>query len=142
MKYLVPTLFLFSIGASAYGQCPAPTGHNFLDINNVRARINASMGHWWDEQSNAVYEVPKDSGVHALFAGSFWIGGMDEHDSLRISALRFRASGDEYWPGPLSLVGALPNTTNCETYDRVWKVNKWQVAEFRQRLNEPGYVIP
>jgi len=142
MKHLIPTLLLLSLWTSASGQCPSPTGHNFLDINNVRARINVSMNHWWDEYGNAVYEVPKDSGVHSLFAGALWIGGIDENDSLRLSGLRFSVLGDEYWPGPLSLDGAMPNTADCQTYDRVWKVSKWQVAEFRERLFEPGYVIP
>ncbi|MCF8258838.1 MAG: T9SS type A sorting domain-containing protein [Flavobacteriales bacterium] len=142
MKHLIPTLLLLSLWTTVSGQCPPPTGHNFLDINNVRTRINVSMSHWWDEVGNAVYEVPKDSGVHSIFAGAIWFGGVDEQDSLRLSAMRYTGNGAEYWPGPLSLDGAMPDTTDCQTYDRVWKVSKWQVAEFRQRLNEPGYVIP
>lgn len=142
MKNLIPTLLLLGLWTAVSGQCPSPTGHNTLDINNVRARVNVSMSLWWDEVGNPAYEVPKDSGVHSLFAGAIWFGGMDEHDSLRLSAMRFRQHGEEYWPGPLSLDGAMPDTTDCQTYDRVWKVTRWQVAEFLQRLNEPGYVIP
>lgn len=142
MKNIFPILLLLGLWTSASGQCPSPTGHNFLDINNVRVRINVSMSHWWDELNAPMYEVPKDSGAHSLFAGALWIGGVDEHDSLRLSATRFRQVRDDYWPGPLSIDEAMPDTTDCQTYDRVWKVSKWQVAEFRERLNEPGYVIP
>lgn len=142
MKNLFPTLLLLGLWASASAQCPTPTGHNFLDINNVRARINVSMSHWWDEIGAPAYEIPKDGGAHSLFAGALWIGGVDGQDSLRLSGLRFRGVGDEYWPGPLSLDGAMPHSTDCQTYDRVWKVSKWEVAEFRERLNEPDYVIP
>jgi hypothetical protein len=140
-KLLIAPLFFAPFGG-VLAQCPPSTGHNFLDINNVRARINIAMGHWWDELGSPEYEVPQGGGAHALFAGALWIGGVDEQDSLRLSAVRFRQIGDEYWPGPLSVDGAMPDTSDCERFDRVWKVTKWQVAEFRQRFNEPGYVIP
>ncbi len=104
--------------------------------------MNVSMSHWWDEEGAPAYEVPQGGGAHSLYAGALWIGGVDEDSTLRLSATRFRQVGEEYWPGPLSTDGAMPDTNGCQTYDRVWKVSKWEVAEFRQRLNEPDYVIP
>jgi len=142
MKKQVFTIVLISISGMVFGQCLPPTGHAFLDVNNVRARINVSMSSFWDEHGSAQYEVPKGEGAHAIFVGALWIGGRDEDDSVRVAATRFRQVGESFWPGPLNLDNGMPDPAECQRYDRVWKVNKWEVAELRERFDQADYTIP
>ena len=55
------------------GGCMDPSSEAELDIGNVRANILGGGDMWWN-LSEAQYEVPKNEGVHSLFAGSLWIG--------------------------------------------------------------------
>lgn len=122
-------------------QCPAPTGHAYLDVNNVRMRMNTTGSDWWDDVAVAQYEIPAGSGVHCFYTGAFWIGGLDPVDGLHLAAVRFRQVGEDYWPGPLNTDGQIDSAT-CVDHDRIYKLNRWQVEEFIQRVDESGYVIP
>ena len=61
------------------GGCLDPSSEAELNIGNVRANILGGGDMWWN-LSEARYEIPKDEGVHSLFAGSLWIGGMDKYN--------------------------------------------------------------
>lgn len=128
-----------------------------LFINNIRTTINTGGDMWWDLQSTPRYEVPAGSGKHSLFAGSLWIGGLDSNGQLKISAMRFRQNGVDFWPGPISTGGPDFETNQkqvCRDFDRHFIITKEQVAEFRKwfectqnpNCNDaedfPGYTIP
>ena len=142
MKKHLFTIVSIALSGTVLGQCLPPSGHAFLDVNNVSARLNNAMGHFWDEQSTARYEIPKGSGKHSLYAGSVWVGGQDATGDVKVAAVRYRQVGDDYWPGPISTVDAATSPETCAQYDRIWKLNRWQVAEFRARLGQPDYIIP
>lgn len=126
----------------ALSQCAPATGYNYLDVNNVRARMNVGGSSWWDTNSwSAQYEVPAGSGTHSFYTGSFWIGGLDVFDVTHVAATRFRQVGYDFWPGPLNQNGEIDSTT-CLVHDRIYKLNRWEVEEFIVRLGEVGYVIP
>ena len=55
---------------------------------------------WWN-LSDGKYEIPKNSGKHSMFAGSLWIGGLDDDDQLKVAAQTYRQSGNDFWPGPI-----------------------------------------
>ena len=63
--------------------CLDPSSATELNIGNVRTTILGGGDMWWN-LSDAQYEVPKNEGVHSLFAGSLWIGGMDNNSNLKI----------------------------------------------------------
>lgn len=115
---------------------PASAGID-LDINNVRAKLMTGGDMWWDiGTSEARYEVPKGSRKNSLFAGSVWIGGIDEQGQLKVAAQTYRQDGNDYWPGPLNTLDA-PGTTTvnaevCSDWDRFWKVNKVTINRFRE----------
>src|ERR1051326_607553 len=113
-----------------------------LDINNVRARI-LDCGDWWWDLNSAHYEVPKDSGKNSVFCGSIWIGGMDPGGQLRVAAMSYRQTGNDFWPGPLDTTGSanIPDSI-CDQFDKIYKVSRSQVLEFRQRYSDPSYQIP
>ena len=60
--------------------CQPSKAQSDLSINNVRATILGGGDMWWD-LNTARYEVPKGSNKHSMFAGSLWLGGVDEGNS-------------------------------------------------------------
>ena len=139
--------------------CAAGTAQTLLDINNVKTTILNGGDMWWN-LSSGKYEIPKNSGKHSLFAGSLWIGGMDDDDQLKVAAQTYRQSGNDFWPGPLDNVrlsaDASPNnkygTTEasiCAEYDYHHVITRAEVEEFvayfasdNQALEFPDYSIP
>ncbi|PKP03084.1 MAG: hypothetical protein CVU14_02430, partial [Bacteroidetes bacterium HGW-Bacteroidetes-9] len=100
-----------TIKATAAGCLPG-AGFKYLEVNNVRTRINTGGDMWWDFEV-AQYEIPKGSRKTSMFSAALWIGGIDVNDQLKLAALRYRqgpnvgspGSGNDFWPGPLTIDG-------------------------------------
>ena len=69
--------------------CQPSKAQSDLSINNVRATILGGGDMWWD-LNTARYEVPKGSNKHSMFAGSLWLGGVDEGNQLKLAAMTYR----------------------------------------------------
>ncbi len=108
------------VAESRAALCAPATGLRDLAWNNVKALIETGGSMWQSRSlSRAAYEVPKGSGVSSIYAGSLWMGGISPDQQLKLAAITFRASGNDYWPGPLTNDGtASVNETTCEQYDR------------------------
>jgi len=135
------------IKASAAG-CPAGAGFAFLDVNNVRARINTGGDMWWNFD-RAQYFVPGNTQKTSMFSASLWIGGLDVNGQLKLAAQRYRQIGIDYWPGPVSMVDASVDEETCAQYDQMFEMTREMVDEFlawwnsNNRTEEfPNYVIP
>ncbi len=100
----------------------------------------------------AAYEIPKGSGLRAIFAGSLWMGGVDANGQLKLAAVRFKQVGNDFWAGPLTVT---PGTGNydpsvpagdnvirdfgqadiqpdqCVAYDRFFTIRKGEVIKFK-----------
>lgn len=114
--------------------CNQTTAVIDLDINNVRSRLMNGGDMWWDRSTGtAQYEVPKGNNTNALFAGSIWIGGIDQQTGdLRVAAQTYRQSGNDYWSGPLDLFnGATIDFQTCADWDRFWKINSSDISKFK-----------
>ena len=134
-----------NIKSTAAGCIP---GANFkwLEINNVRARINTGGDMWWDFET-AQYEIPKGSKKMSMFSGSLWLGGLDVNNQLKLAALRYRQVGNDYWPGPLTVDGtAAIDDYTCASYDKLFAISRAELDEFLAYWDDPssypGYVIP
>jgi hypothetical protein len=118
------------------GGCEAASAHMELNINNVRARIMNGGDMWWDLVGSPRYEVPKVVGEgtrrHSMFAGSLWIGGFDPGGNLRLAAMTYRQSGEDFWPGPLDTTNATTTREKCNEWDRMWRVTREEIDAFRQ----------
>jgi hypothetical protein len=126
--FLLTCIFCIANSLRSYSQCDPATVYDFIDINNVKARINL-VDMWWDLVNDASYEVPKDSGVSSLFAGALWLAGVDAQGNLKVAAQTYRQNGNDFFPGPLDENGNVaPNT--CLNFDRIWKVNKSTIDSF------------
>ncbi len=110
--------------------CAPPTTTTYLEINNVRAMIHTAGNLWQVPNQNfSMYEVPKNSGIMALFTAALWLGGTDFNNQLKLAALRYR-NGQDYWTGPLTNVTAETTYENCRKWDQHFTTTQDMVREF------------
>jgi hypothetical protein len=127
-------------GLRTAAPCLPPTASAQLDINNIRTLLHNGGDMWWDLVGDPRYEVPKGSARHSLFAGSLWVGGIDKTGQLRVAAQTYRQSGYDFWPGPLTVGDAFTEEETCKSYDRMYKINKTEIDEFRADFADDGIV--
>lgn len=110
--------------------CTPPNTTNLMNLNNVSAMIHTAGNLWQVPGQNfSQYEVPKNSGIMALFTSALWLGGTDVNNQLKLAALRYR-DGQDYWTGPLSIGDANTNADICEKYDRHFITTQDEIREF------------
>ncbi|MCJ8291448.1 MAG: T9SS type A sorting domain-containing protein [Crocinitomicaceae bacterium] len=122
-----------------------------MDFNDVSAFIEQGGSMFQNRQDGtAAYEIPKGSGLKAIFAGALWMGGTDVNGQLKLAALRYRA-GNDFWAGPLSVNpssgnynpnqpvgddairpfgGATINSEVCIAYDKFYTIRKAEVIQY------------
>ena len=131
--------------------CTPSSSFEWLDINNVKTRINSGGDMWWDlpAGTGSKYYIPANSPTTSLFAGSLWIAGVDVNDQLKCAALRFRQVGNDYYTGPLSVDGkASIDDATCARWDKIFKITRAEVDDFLDHIDpntgkpEQGYDIP
>ena len=113
--------------------CTPSSSYDWLDINNVRTRINSGGDMWWDlpAGTGSKYFIPANGSATSLFAGSLWIAGVDVNNQLKCAALRFRQVGNDYYTGPLTVDGKASITPEtCARWDRIFKITRAEVDEF------------
>ena len=137
-KFLLQTLGIILMG-STVTNAQLPIGYTSIDINNIEAGVTSSSDLFWDF-SNPKFEVPKGSGLQALFAGGIWIGGMDAGGQVHMAAQTYRQTGNDYWPGPIDT--AIGIAANWNLWDRSWKINKSEVLAHIQNYSNIGYIVP
>ena len=122
--------------------CNPSTSQTDLDVNNVRTTIMGGGDMWWN-LSDAQYEIPKGGNKHSMFAGSLWIGGVDDGGQLKVAAMTYRQSGNDFWPGPLNVDNATISAEECTKWDDHFKIDRSVVEEYVARFDtDPTYVIP
>ncbi len=126
--------------------CSPGANFKWLEINNVRTRINTGGDMWWDFEV-AQYEVPKGSKQMSMFSAALWIGGLDANGQLKMAALRYRQVGNDYWPGPLTLDGKASITPDvCAKYDKLHYITRSEVDNFlaywADKPGHPDYQLP
>ena len=117
---------------------------SYLDINNVRARFNASGIHFFHE--NADFEVPKGSGKTSIFSNSLWIGGSDEQDALHFAGERYRqGAGSQAMTKPDFYAGPVMDSANYSinqdaVWNYIWNLKKSDIDYHKAHYWEAGYV--
>lgn len=123
------TLLLFAglITSLAHAQT-----FEYLDINQVKARVNSGGDLHWDPNSGNFggYECPKGSGKYWGGPASLWVGGVDVGGQLKLAAQTYHQGGVDFWPGPLDIATASTNSATVNQYNRVWKLNKTDIDDF------------
>jgi hypothetical protein len=122
----------------------------FLDINNIRAKINCWGNHFWQgpdhfgllqDIDTSMFEYPNGSHKNTIFNQSLWIGGLDDNLQLRLSAERYRQVGYDFWNGPLSMNGTEVDIDKETVYEwhRVWNLKVKDILYHKDHWSDPGY---
>lgn len=126
--------------------CAPAAGFEWLDVNNVRARINTGGDMWWDLPGGvgSKYFIPKEGSATSMFSGALWIGGQDINLQLKLAALRYRQVGIDYWTGPLTIDGSASiDVEVCAEYDKHFRMTREMVDEFIAQFDpETGAYTP
>lgn len=99
---------------------------DYLDINNVKARVNSDGSLFWDFVSGQ-FEAPKGSNRHTIYYGDIWVGGYDSGGILKTAI-------SEFWPGPLTALGTTDSTT-IYNFNKVWKINQCDINTYLNWFN-------
>jgi hypothetical protein len=125
---------------------------DYLDINNVSARINANS-YLFNDPNNSIpsYEYPKNSGIHSIFSARLMLLGLDINSQLFGNVPQINNSTDLF-AGPI--MNPLDYSAGAPVWDKVWKINCSDIQEFidfyncminpgcDEAVNFPGYQIP
>ena len=110
--------------AAQVGTCSESEAEAFLEVGNVRARIFNNGALFWKGGLN-FYEVPKGSGVNAVFSSTFVIGGVMGR-FLKMASSFYGPY--EFWSGPLDENGNPP--VDCSIYDKIWEIRADDFAQY------------
>ncbi|MES2394898.1 MAG: T9SS type A sorting domain-containing protein [Bacteroidota bacterium] len=100
-----------------------------LDINNIKAAINADGGLFWDNV-NSVFEVPNGSGKSTIYASGLWMGGYDQGGQLHLAGQTYRQTGVDFFSGPIDTTGTY-GASYDSTWNRVWKISKCAIDAYQ-----------
>lgn len=100
--------------------CAPATALRDLEWNNVRALIENAGALWYNRAiDKGAFMVPKEEGVSVVYGGALWMGGISPDQQLKLAAVRYRNTGNDFWPGPLTNTGgAEVDPATCEQYDK------------------------
>ncbi len=133
-RFFLLLVLLANTTTDGFAQDCAP-GEAFavLDVNNVEATVYNTGSLFYGSQGTDGYEVPKGSGVHAIFNGGLWFGGMVDGE-LRMAAQTYAQGRSDYewFPGPLNYDGTPPDPNECSLYDRIWTITRADIDTYNQ----------
>ena len=141
MRAVAPLLLLLFIAsgggltpeasAQAPGNCSWGSAEADLGVSNVFARVfnTGSLFFGGTTTNGNGYLVPKSSGESPIFAAGLWLGGT-VNGEVRAAGARY--TNFTFWPGPLEGGAALPNSTDCSAFDRIYVVSRVDVANYER----------
>lgn len=144
MRNLLTTLrvsFLLMLSLPAL-KVSAQTNYGTLTNASLSSRVFSNLELFFDSQSqHGFFESPAGSGKSAIFASSFWLGGLDNSNVLHVSQQTYAQAGDQnFYPGPLDTLNATAAVPAL--WDHVWCLTKAQVLYHIANWNQPWYVMP
>ncbi|MFA7273216.1 MAG: T9SS type A sorting domain-containing protein [Crocinitomicaceae bacterium] len=148
-----PTTTMGNGVPSKGAQCIPSVKALLFQFNDVAALLQQGGRLFENPGTNtAGYEIPKGSGLKAIFAGSLWMGGVDANGQLKLAAVRFKQLGNDFWAGPLSVTLGSGNydpsvpagddvvrdfgsadilSSQCDAYDKFFTIQKGEVKNFK-----------
>jgi hypothetical protein len=145
-KFLV-TLFLLN-GVNYFGQITnqqaLPSSvYSLLDINNVKAQVSNGYTMWNNPLVYTTGYFVKDStnGIYNSMVYSAGLNFLAKDVQGNFYASNSFIYQNNFYPGPIDF-NAYSIYQNQQHYNRIWRIYKWQVAQFISNFGQPGYVIP
>ena len=114
--------------------CAPATALRNLEWNNVRALLENGGSLWYNRSiDKGSYFVPKEAGVSVVYGGALWLAGISPDQQLKLAAARYRNSGNDFWPGPLTNEGAAEvDEATCAAYDNFTICERQDAMRHRQ----------
>lgn len=110
-----------------------------VSVNNLNAGVSY-FGGLFRETYYPHFKAIKSNNIDAAFVANIWIGGYDPAGNLHIAAQTYRQQNSlDYAAGPMS---TKYDSVHISNYQRVWKTNKYQIADLIQNYNSPYYRLP
>jgi hypothetical protein len=123
--------------------------NNSLDslcINNIKAGINSNgylfsnneelYGQWFGKYE-PFFKYPGNSNKSTIFCSTFWMGGIDQNDSLHLAATRYNGYGYDFQIGPVS--NNYEGADFFRKWSRTWKLNKEDIEYHKNNYWHEGY---
>jgi len=124
-----------------------------MSFNDVSCQLETGGLLFLDRANNlATYKIPKTGNVTTIYAGALWMGGTDVNGQLKIAAVLYRNTGNDFWAGPLTSTLGTGNITSmsgiqtdtsrrdygdatidadvCLFYDNIFTITKAGVISF------------
>lgn len=110
-----------------------------FEVPYLRFQVK-NRGVLFQNNGAPAFEIPKDSGIHALLASSLWVGGMDSSGTVRLSIATYDTAASDFQAGPLDRGTVQPDDPSFWNY--VWTADSGEVAEHQTLYNNQGYQAP
>ena len=127
--YALTLSFVLAVPAASQtvGSCERGRAEADLFVSDVQATFFNAGNLFFGNATEAGYRVPQGSGNSPLYNANLWTGGTVGGE-LRTAGATFRDF--EFFPGPLTDRGELPNTDDCSAYDRIYVLTPLDVAQY------------
>lgn len=122
----------------SYAQECIPNNFATMDANNVKTTFTNGEILFFD-LNDGLYEVPQGGNISSIFAGSIWMGGIDENGLLKAAAGTYRQTGNDFFSGPLN-ENAETQGTWCDDFNRVFTIEKNEVDNFIDNNFETAFI--
>lgn len=139
MKNLSTIILVISISFVTQAQ----VGVASINGNNADALLS-DIGIFFNQigNNNAGYEIPSGSGKNSVYSASFWFGGIDVNNQIKLAAPHYYTGNDQdFWPGALALNTATTVAPN-PLVGTIWVVEQATILNHIQNYNTPGYSTP
>ncbi len=143
LKSFASVVLLAGFNAGAIAQ--STVNSDVLDINNIRATINANgrlFGNMIDapDMEKKGFEIKNTDGKHAVHIAGIWMGGKAA-DKYHIYAPTFGQWGTDIFAGPV-MKEEFYSAAEDEKWNRVWKITKEEVKNHIANFSSPEYLMP
>lgn len=143
--YLMKTLLFAFIAIQAFISTAQQTNYMPLDHNNVSCLLDDEGGFFNHLAAGTNgYEIPKNSGLSTIFAGTYWIGAEDVNGTLYVSSVMYSGgSWSAFHGGPIANNSAYNSLAYINQYQQsIWKVSEAEITNHQTNFQTPGYVVP
>ena len=115
----------------------------FLNENNVTGAFAPSGDIFTYLNGALALEAPRLSGKSTFYAGSLWMGGIDDMGQLRFAGQTYRNSILGSYDFSFGPVASNYNTPSYQSrYNRVWKITQQDINTHLSLWNTPNYTVP
>ena len=140
------TLLFAFIAIQAFMSTAQQTNYMPLDHNNVSCLLDDEGGFFNHLQVGMNgYEIPKNSGLSTIFAGTYWMGAEDVNGALYVSSVMYSGGGSwsAFHGGPIANNSAYNSLAYMNQYQQsIWKISEAEITNHQTNFQTPGYVVP